>query len=361
MNIIQIFKLFPTQEDCIRYLEQIRWRGEPQCPYCKRRKNYPLNHKGQYRHHCNNCQRTFSVTVNTIMHDTRIPLQKWLLAVSLIANAKKGISSRQLARDLELPVKTSYSVSQRIRKALLGQKSPFLQGIIEIDETYIGGKPRYPGNNKRGRGTKKTMVVGALERGGQVIAKPVSRFKQKQVRDLVLENINIDNSSIYTDEYGVYNRLKKITTHERVNHGAKEYVRGKIHTNSIEGFWALVKRAHYGQHHHYSKEYTEYYIAESCIQIIIIDLVSHKIYLMPYFIGYCMYRFIDLFCGIGGFRVALEKQGMECVFSSDIDKHVRDVYYKNFDEKPHGDITEIPERKIPKHDILCAGFPLSIF
>jgi hypothetical protein len=105
------------------------------------------------------------------MHDSRLPLQKWFLAICLIANAKKGISSRQLARDLELPVKTAYSLSQRIRKAMLGEKSPLLKSSIEIDETYIGAKPRYRngGSNKRGRGTRKQMVVGAVERNGSIV------------------------------------------------------------------------------------------------------------------------------------------------------------------------------------------------
>lgn len=267
MNLVQIFKLFPTQKDCIEYLEQLRWNGKPVCPYCKSKNNYPLNHDGRCRHHCNGCRKTFSVTVNTIMHATRLPLQKWFLAVSLIANAKKGLSSRQLGRDLGLPVKTSYSVSQRIRKSMLGVTPPFLKGIIELDETYIGGKPRYKTpETKRGRGTKKTMIIGAVERGGNVIAKQCKSYTQKEVRKLVLENIDIDNSEIHTDEYSVYKKLRTFVPHKSVNHSRKEYVRGNVHTNSMEGFWALVKRAHYGQHHHYSKKYTPYYIAEACFK-----------------------------------------------------------------------------------------------
>lgn len=263
MNIMKIFRLFPTQEKCIEYLENKRWGNKVYCPYCK-----SINiHKSRERnrHFCNNCQTSFSVTVNTIMHDSRLPLQKWFLAICLIANAKKGISSRQLARDLELPVKTAYSLSQRIRKAMLGEKSPLLKGIIEIDETYIGGKPRYRngGGNKRGRGTKKQMVVGAVERNGSVVAMPYDTFKQKDARNLILENIDIANSHVYTDEYKVYNRVNLLAKRSQVNHGAKQYVNGNIHTNSIEGFWAIVKRQRYGQHHHYSKKYTDKYIAEA--------------------------------------------------------------------------------------------------
>lgn len=263
MNIIKIFKLFPTQKECIKHLEEMRWSKGVYCPYCKSKKTRKAKEQDRYRHHCDGCKKSFSVTVNTIMHDTRLPLQKWFLAISLIANAKKGISSLQLSRDLELPYKTAYSLSQRIRKAMLGEKSPLLKGIIEIDETYIGGKPRHKNTSKRGRGTDKTMVVGMLERNGSVIAKKVSSLNQKKAKNLILENVNIDKSEIHTDEYRVYNRLKKIIPHKKVNHGKKEYVRGNTHTNSIEGFWALVKRAHYGQHHHYSKKHTDLYIAEA--------------------------------------------------------------------------------------------------
>ena len=161
MNIIQIINKFSTQESCIEYLENKRWGGVPVCPYCEYTNNYKA--KDRHRHHCNSCRKSFSVTIGTIFHDTRLPLQKWFLAIALILNAKKGISSRQLARDLELPVKTAWSLSHRIRKAMKEDKG-LLSGIVEMDETYIGGKPRKKGkknddddfNNPRGRGTKGT-------------------------------------------------------------------------------------------------------------------------------------------------------------------------------------------------------------
>ena len=138
MNIIQMFKQFPTQEDCIKHLEKLRWGDTPRCAYCNSENTNPLKYKEQYRHHCNACRKTFSVTVNTIMHDTRLPLQKWFLAISLILNAKKGISNRQLARDLELPVKTAFSLSHRIRNAMQDKDAELPKGIVEMDETYVG-------------------------------------------------------------------------------------------------------------------------------------------------------------------------------------------------------------------------------
>ncbi len=265
MNTMQIIKNFQDDKTCMEFLCELRWKTLKKCPYCGSDKISRHTEKGRRsRLQCSSCKKSFSPTINTILHNSKMPLFKWFLAISMLSEAKKSISSRQLARHLELPVKTAYSVSQRVRKALMGTRSPFLQGIIELDETYIGGKPRYRnGGNKRGRGTKKTMVVGMLERKGNVIAKVESSYNRNQVRNMILENVDISNSKLYTDEYRIYSRVGNLAPHESVNHGRLEYVNGDIHTNSIEGYWALVKRAWYGQHHHYTKKYTPLYIAES--------------------------------------------------------------------------------------------------
>ena len=186
MNLIQIFTKFPTQESCIKHLENTRWKNGIICPYCN--SNKTCTHKAKdsdrvrERQQCWNCNKSFSVTVGTIFHNTHLPIQKWFLAISLILNAKKGISSRQLARDLELPVKTAWSINHRIRKAMK-QDGTLLSGIVEMDETYVGGKPRKEAkkkddndddfSNPRGRGTKKECVVGMIERNGKVKAKNV--------------------------------------------------------------------------------------------------------------------------------------------------------------------------------------------
>ena len=143
MNIIQIFKQFPTQESCINHLEKIRWGDTPRCVYCGGDKvSRHVSSRQPYRLQCSRCKKSFSVTVNTIMHDTRLPLQKWFLAISLILNAKKGISSMQLARDLQIRQATAFSLSHRIRKAMTERNGELLKGIVEMDETYVGGKPR---------------------------------------------------------------------------------------------------------------------------------------------------------------------------------------------------------------------------
>src|SRR5713226_5187233 len=139
MNIVRIYQLFPTEADCIAHLERVRWHGTPVCPYCKASKSTPMPKES--RHHCNNCNTTFSVTVGTIFHHTHLPLQKWLLAVSLVLNAKKGLSARQLARDLEVNKNTGWRMGMQIRKAMAERaQRELLSGVVEMDETYIGGK-----------------------------------------------------------------------------------------------------------------------------------------------------------------------------------------------------------------------------
>ncbi|MCK4307387.1 IS1595 family transposase [candidate division WOR-3 bacterium] len=149
MNIVEIYKKFPTQEDCIAYLEEVKWRGKPQCPYCKSYKSTPL--KKEKRHHCNNCNTSYSVTVRTIFHKTKLDFQKWFLAISLILNARKGISSRQLSRHLNINKDTAWYMSMRIRKAMLEERE-LMEGIVEMDEIYIGGKPRKGTTGKLKRG-----------------------------------------------------------------------------------------------------------------------------------------------------------------------------------------------------------------
>lgn len=142
MNIIQIFNKFPTQESCLEHLDQIRWNGNPRCPYCESENQTPL--KDEHRYHCNNCNTSFSVTVGTIFHHTHLPLQKWFLAVTLMLNAKKGLSARQLARDLEVNKNTAWRITMKVREAMAYQ-GELLKGIVEMDETYVGGKPRKQG------------------------------------------------------------------------------------------------------------------------------------------------------------------------------------------------------------------------
>ena len=181
MTLLDVFYRFPTQESCIEHLEQIRWSNVPACPLCGSTKTArKCENKRIGRWNCHDCKKSFNVLSGTIFCKTRVPLQKWFLAIALMINAKKSLSSPQLARDLQLTQQTALYVQQRIRAAMMdNEKRTILQGVVEADETYIGGKPRKSNRrsdsdrrkpNKRGRGTRKTPVLGAVERGGKVVA-----------------------------------------------------------------------------------------------------------------------------------------------------------------------------------------------
>ena len=262
MNIVQIFQRFPKQESCIDHLEQARWRDGVTCPYCgslntARRKDNKL------RHRCYDCKTSFSVTVGTIFHHTHMPLQKWFLAIMLVLNAKKGISALQLSRDLEVNKNTAWRVAMQIRKAMTqAEQRSLLAGVVEMDETYVGGKPRkgttgdgQDGKHKPGRGTKKTPVIGAVERGGNVTAKAVAKDKMRgrHMRAFVRDRVDTKNAELITDEYKAYIGMEKVLPHSVIKH-QDWYVDDDIHTNTIEGFWALLKRGMFGQFHSVSQQ-----------------------------------------------------------------------------------------------------------
>lgn len=258
MNIIKVYEQFPTEADCIAYLERVRWNNTPSCPYCRSTNSTP--EKKSHRHHCNNCNKTYSVTVRTIFHHTHLPLQKWFLAISLILNAKKGISARQFARDLDINKNTAWRISMQVRQAMTQvSERELLTGLVEMDETFIGDTPsRGSGGEgpKRGRGTKKPPVVGMVERGGNVKAKAVKKrdLTIKKLSAFVRRNVDTENAILITDEYSGYIGIKTFMPHETVNHKVW-YVQGHRHTNSIESFWALLKRGVTGQFHKVSYRY----------------------------------------------------------------------------------------------------------
>lgn len=272
MSIIQVYEQFPTNDDCIAHIEQARWGDTPRCPYCKSPKITPM--VKQKRHHCNNCNTSFSVTVGTIFHHTRLPLQKWFLGIAIILSAKKGLSARQLGRHLNVNKDTAWRMSMKIRNAMTqSDQRNLLTGIVEADETYIGGKPRRGGPkggggnaiHKRGRGTTKTPVVGLAERNGNIKAKSFSNkpLTVKNLNSLVRESVDINNATLVTDEYKGYLGIKRMMPHKTIDH-TKWYVDGDVHTNTVESFWALLKRGIIGQYHKVSLRYLPKYIDEFC-------------------------------------------------------------------------------------------------
>jgi transposase-like protein len=275
MNLIELFQTFQTQDQAVEYLEKVRWRGQPTCPYCLSSKvgRHASGDRSMPRWQCRDCTRAFAVTVGTLFHGTHIPLRNWFLVLALMLNAKKSASAYQIARDLDMRRATVWSMMQRIRTAMAAdpEQDRLLHGIVEADETYIGGKPR-KGNrrdgdkpNKRGRGTKKAAVIGAVERGGKVVAKVAKpgSLSAKGINKFITRFVDKAGTILITDEYSGYNRVSEHMLHAVINH-AQAYADGQIHTNTIEGFWALLKRAWYGSHHHYSRKYMPLYIAESC-------------------------------------------------------------------------------------------------
>lgn len=274
MTIIEVFQSFQTQEQAIEYLEKVRWNGRPVCPYCKSEAvgRHASNDRKMPRWQCRACSRAFAATVGTIFHGTHIQLRDWFIALALMLNAKKSASSCQIARDLGIRQPTVWSMMHRIRVAMANdqEQSALLHGIVEADETYVGGKPR-KGNRhggtpaKRGRGTSKRPVIGLMERGGRVIARPAKpgELGTKGLSRFIERFVDSAGTLLISDEWSGYNRVNERMLHARVNH-AVEYVNGQLHTNSIEGFWGLLKRAWYGQHHHYSEKYMGLYVAEAC-------------------------------------------------------------------------------------------------
>lgn len=266
MNIIQIYKQFPTEKDCLDHLEKVKWNGVPTCPYCKSQKSTPL--KSEQRYHCNACNTSFSVTVGTIFHNTKLDLQRWFLAISLMLNAHKGISARQLSRDLEVNKNTAWYMAMRIRRAMMDQ-GEMLKDLVECDETYIGGKNKNKHDDKKskggqGRNTKdKVAVFGMLERGGKVRAKKVKDVSKKTLQSIIHQNIE-KGSKLMTDEWTSYKGLSAKFDHSVVKHGMGQYVQGQTHTNTLEGFWSLLKRGIVGQYHQVSRRYLDKYISEFC-------------------------------------------------------------------------------------------------
>ncbi len=269
MNIVQLYKQYPTQEACLKHLEAVRWHGKPKCPYCKSLKVTTVPKENRF--HCNACNTSFSVTVQTIFHKTKVDLQLWFLAIALVVNAKKGISARQLARDIGVNKNTAWSMLMRIRQAMVDDGG-LLEGVIEADETYVGGKNRNRHYDKRvtgtqGRSTKdKTPIFGVLERGGKVRAQKVRDVSARSLQALIKQNVT-QGSHLMTDEWTAYNGLnKKQFSHSKVSHGSGQYVMGLAHTNNIESFWSLLKRGIFGQYHHVTERHLNAYVNEFCFR-----------------------------------------------------------------------------------------------
>lgn len=271
MNLIQIQKKYGTQAKCLKHLENVRWGKTVLCPYCNSKRTIRAkSEKG--RHHCYNCKRSFTVFVGTIFEDTRLELPTWFMIMGIVLNAKMGISAKQISRQIGCTLKTAWFTAMKIRCAMIHKKTQ-LHGILEMDESYFGASSKKltkltPTNTpvlsdvelKRGRGTKKISVVGIVERGGNVKTKIVEKLTTRNLMAMLKHYANTEESVLVTDGFRSYNKMEEAITHISIKHSEQQ--KGKLNTNTIEGYWSIIKNGIKGNYRSLSKKYLPFYLVE---------------------------------------------------------------------------------------------------
>lgn len=264
-SVIEVMDYFRNKKTCIKYLEQLRWKGGVICPHCGHDKIYITN-RG-YKCAKRECHKKFSAISGTIFENTKIGLRYWFAAIYVLTGHKKGISSCQMARDLGVCQKTAWFLTHRIRTMMLVKAPQTLQDKVEVDETFIGGKNKNRHKNKKvensqGRSAKdKTPVVGLIQRDGRLITMKTKDTSGATLNPIIQANV-ADGATVITDEWLGYSKVREKYEHMVVNHNAKEYVRGVAHTNTIENYWSLFKRGIYGTYHHVSEKHLDRYCDE---------------------------------------------------------------------------------------------------